>query len=445
MQMRHRGSEILNVASSRPDSAGRLPKTADVVVIGGGVAGVATAMFLAQRGVSVVLCEKGRIAGEQSSRNWGWIRKMGRDHRELPLMIESARLWEQLAAEISEDIGYRKCGATYLARSSAELKRHVDWLEQNAHFGLDSTLLTENETDRFLGRNDQRFLGALHTASDAVAEPGLAVPALARHAEAQGVRIVENCAVRTVDVSAGRVSGVVTELGRIDSANVVLAGGVWSRGFLENIGIAFPQLAIKSSVLRTSPATLSSTGAIGSDRVSIRPRRDGGYTVARSGAAEFQLVPAAFRYFSQYLPILRERWQIMKIRAGRQFFGALGSARWDADQISPFERVRVLDPTPDKVLLADVMKCAQDLFPQLSGVAPVESWAGMIDVVPDEIPAIGPVAGHEGLMVVTGLSGHGFGIGPGVGLLAAQMVTGEAPIIDPAAFSPARFNSKAAT
>ncbi|MDU9005589.1 NAD(P)/FAD-dependent oxidoreductase [Sedimentitalea todarodis] len=434
----------MTLASSGTGSANPLPKTADVVVIGGGVAGVSTALFLALRGVSVVLCEKGRIAGEQSSRNWGWIRKMGRDHRELPLMIESARLWAKLASEMAEDIGYRKCGATYLARSPAELQRHSDWLERNAHFGLDSMLLTENETDRFLGRNDQQFLGALHTASDAVAEPALAVPALARHAGAQGVRIFEDCAVRTIEHSAGRVSGVATEHGLIASTNVVLAGGVWSRGFLENIGVSFPQLAIKSSVLRTAPATVPCTGAIGSERVSIRPRNDGGFTVARSGAAEFQLIPAAFHYLPQYLPMLRDRWQIMKIRAGRQFFGPLGTARWEADAISPFERVRVLDPSPDKALLADVMKSARSLFPQFSGVAPVESWAGMIDVVPDEIPAIGPVAGHDGLTVVTGLSGHGFGIGPGAGLLAAQMVTGESPIVDPDAFSPMRFSRKAA-
>ncbi|MEY8827176.1 NAD(P)/FAD-dependent oxidoreductase [Sedimentitalea sp. XS_ASV28] len=421
-----------------------LPEAADVVVIGGGVAGVSTALFLAQRGVSVVLCEKGRIAGEQSSRNWGWIRKMGRDYRELPLMIESARLWERLATEMPEDIGYRKCGATYLARTPAELKRHVDWLESNAHFGLDSRLMSSDETDRFLGRNDHQFVGALHTASDAVAEPALAVPALARHAETLGVHIIERCAVRMIDRAAGRVSGVITERGRIDCANVVLAGGVWSRVFLENIGVAFPQLAIKSSVLRTAPAEVRCKGAIGSERVSIRPRKDGGFTIARSGAAEFQLIPAAFRYLPHYIPMLRDRWQIMKIRAGRQFFGPLGRTSWGANDVSPFERVRVLDPRPDDSLLTDVMAKARDLFPQLSGVAPVESWAGMIDVVPDEVPAIGTISGHEGLTVVTGLSGHGFGIGPGVGLLAAQMVTGATPIVDPAAFAPTRFTRRAA-
>jgi glycine/D-amino acid oxidase-like deaminating enzyme len=70
------------------------PRAVDVVVIGGGIVGISTALFLAERGVSVALCEKGILAGEQSSRNWGWVRKMGRDPRELPLMIESMRLWD---------------------------------------------------------------------------------------------------------------------------------------------------------------------------------------------------------------------------------------------------------------------------------------------------------------------------------------------------------------
>ena len=132
----------------------------------------------------------------------------------------------------------------------------------------------------------------------------------------------------------------------------------------------------------------------------------------------------------------------MKIRAGKQFFGPLGAASWTEDEVSPFEKNRILDPTPDHALLADVMKSARALFPQLADVQPVETWAGMIDVVPDEIPAIGVVPGLEGMMVATGLSGHGFGIGPGVGLLAAQLAIGETPVVDPTAFDPARFSPR---
>lgn len=84
------------------------PAACDVVVLGGGVIGVMTAWHLAERGLKVVLCEKGRIAGEQSSRNWGWIRQQGRDLGELPIMVESLRIWKALAQEFGERLGFRQ-------------------------------------------------------------------------------------------------------------------------------------------------------------------------------------------------------------------------------------------------------------------------------------------------------------------------------------------------
>ncbi len=75
------------------------------MVIGGGVIGVMTASFLAERGLRVTLCEKGRIGGEQSSRNWGWVHQQGRDPAELPIMVESLRIWERHAQESGDALG----------------------------------------------------------------------------------------------------------------------------------------------------------------------------------------------------------------------------------------------------------------------------------------------------------------------------------------------------
>jgi glycine/D-amino acid oxidase-like deaminating enzyme len=77
-----------------------LSEAVDVAIIGAGVIGISTAWFLSKAGISVLVCEKGRVAGEQSSRNWGWIRQMGRDEAELPIVTESLNIWESLAAEI---------------------------------------------------------------------------------------------------------------------------------------------------------------------------------------------------------------------------------------------------------------------------------------------------------------------------------------------------------
>ena len=105
-----------------------LPDAVAVVVIGAGVAGTATAYFLAQRGQKVLLCEKGRVAGEQSSRNWGWIRQQGRDHAELPIMMESNRIWQGLAKKTGErDLAFTQGGCLYLASGPAEVKKYEAW------------------------------------------------------------------------------------------------------------------------------------------------------------------------------------------------------------------------------------------------------------------------------------------------------------------------------
>ncbi len=421
-----------------------LPNSAPVAVIGGGVAGVAAALFLAKSGIPAVLFEKGRIAGEQSSRNWGWIRKQGRDVSELPLMIESERLWREIAEEVDEDIGYRVGGATYLAQTDAELAVRESWMAYATAFGLDSRMLSAVEASAQLGLNapQTHIKGALHTPSDAYAEPSLAVPAMERLASRYGAQIFEGVAVRGLHREGGKVSGVVTERGLVRCDAVILAGGIWSRTLLENEGLSLPQLAIRASAMRTSPVSHVSTSTFGASGASIRPRIDGGCTVARAGAAQFDLVPAAFRHISAFLPVLHARWRIMKMRVGASFFGPLGRRRWAMDETTPFEAVRMMDPEPDKLLLEKVLAAAKGLYPQLAEAQMVESWAGMIDVMPDEIPVIGPVTGAPGLVLATGLSGHGFGLGPGVGKLAAEIATGAATLTDPAPFAKARFDQE---
>lgn len=416
-----------------------LPTATEVVVIGGGIAGVATAWHLHQMGVPVALCEKGRIAGEQSSRNWGWIRKQGRDPAELPLIIESLRRWEAIVAELDEDIGWHRGGVTYLIENDSDAARYRAWLGHARAHGLDSRLLSARETDALFPGIRARHQGALYTPSDARAEPTCAVPAMARHLRAAGVPIVEGCAVRTVERSEGRVQGVVTENGRIGCNATVLAGGAWSRLMLDHLGFTLPQLHVISSVQRTNRAPLISESAIGGHDVAMRRRADGGYNLARTGAARAEILPANIRHARDYLPVLRRDWRELKFRIGKPFIDALLSRRLDGASESPFERTRVYDPEPDHALLDGTLAAAQAWFPQLADVQWAERWAGGIDVLPDEIPAIGTVPGIDGLLVATGFSGHGFGIGPGAGLVTARLAAGKSPGIDLKAFSPGRF------
>lgn len=417
-----------------------LPSSTDVVVIGGGIAGVATAYYLARAGVPVVLCEKGRIAGEQSSRNWGWIRKQRRDPRELEGAIQAGRLWKDIAARAG-DIGWHVGGVTHLAETDTDLNRYETWLDHARQHQLDSRMLSSEETDKLLGQHDRRFKGALNTPSDARAEPTLAVPAIACMATDEGAVLLERCAVRTLEMAAGQVSAVVTERGRIACRSVVLAGGAWCSLMMRHLGQDLPQLMVKASVQRTTPAPVITESAVHSEQVSIRRRNDSGYTLARTGATTFHITPAAFRHFRAFLPALKQNIGLLKFRIGRPFVDELMTpVHWQADDVTPFEKTRTLDPTPDHALLDDVLATARALYPQMKDVRSAERWAGMIEATPDELPVLGPVDGIPGLLIATGFSGHGFGFGPAAGYAMAALAQGQTPLFDLHDFRLSRFS-----
>ena len=412
-----------------------VPARADVVVIGGGIIGVSAALFLAQKGISVALCEKGHIAGEQSSRNWGWCRKMVRDPRELPLVIESLRLWERMNETVAAETGFRTCGIMYLGESEADLARLEEWLEHARQYQLDTKIIGSGEVAERLPGLAKTWAGALYTPSDGKGEPQLAAPAIAMAARRHGAAVVQHCAVRGVETAGGRVSAVVTEKGRIQCQSVVLAGGAWSRLFAGNLGVELPQLKVLGSVMRTEkldggPEISASGGLFG-----YRKRMDGGYTVATLGVRTIDLVPDNFRLMMDYMPAVKLHWQKLRFRLGARFVEEWRTKRrWSLDEATPFEAVRTLDPAGDPYVLERSKNAIAAAFPMFKGVKIAETWGGMIDVMPDAIPVISPVDQVAGFFIATGFSGHGFGIGPGAGRLVADMVSGAPPIVDPTPF-----------
>ncbi len=418
----------------------QIPRETEVVVIGAGIAGTMTAYFLAKRGVPVVLCEKGRVAGEQSSRNWGWVRKQGRDPAELPAAIESLRIWQGLEPELEADLGWQQSGVTHLARSDKDLESFESWLEQARQYQLDSRLLSPAETDRLLGQEQRQWKGALFTPSDGRAEPAVAVPAMARAAQRLGVTVLTGCAVRTVETAAGRVTGVVTEKGAVACRAAVCAAGAWTSLFNRNLGISLPQLKVKASVQRTKPAPLVTECAVSSSDAAFCRRQDGGYTIARSSAYCFDIVPDALRYFRSFLPILKANWKDAKLRFSGAFFRELADGRgWEPDQVSPFEHTRVLDPEPDHQVLDATLATVRRRFPQLAGVEVAERWAGVIETTPDALPVMCGVEGIEGYYIATGFSGHGFGMGPATGLLMSELILDGKARLDMSPFRLERF------
>ncbi len=399
-----------------------------MVIVGGGIIGVTTAIFLAANNIRVVLLEKGRIAAEQSSRNWGWIRKQGRDADELPIMIEASRLWQQLDEECGEDIGLKRSGVTYLARTQKDMAAFADFMKIAVAHEMDTHLVDQKQVSSMIRGMARTFVGAMTTPSDMRAEPWLAVPALARLAARKGVTIIENCAVRALDILAGEVAGVWTECGKIEASSVMIAGGAWSSLLLRKHGVSIPQLSVRSTVAATGPLPEFHSGAAIDHDIAFRRRRDGGYTLAPGGSNLLYIGPDAFRSMTKYIPALIANPFATSYRpmAPVGFPDSWTTSReWTPDCKSPFERMRVLNPAPGQSDLASIVRGFKKLFPQLENVCLETTWAGMIDAMPDAVPVVDRISAIRGLFVATGMSGHGFGIGPGIGRVMCAMIQGD--------------------
>ncbi|MDE0064154.1 MAG: FAD-binding oxidoreductase [Gammaproteobacteria bacterium] len=418
-----------------------VPEAADVVVIGGGIVGISTAWFLARQGIDVVVCEKGHVAGEQSGRNWGWVRQQGRDTRELPMIVESLRIWRQLGDAIGEDVGFREQGILYLIEDNRQFERYAAWMIAAEDYGIGTRLIEGEELKGLVRGSTVRWRGALYTASDGRAEPHKATPALARAAAREGATVLSACAVRGIESSAGRVSAVVTEHGTIRTSTVLCAAGAWTSMFCRTLGITVPQLRVRGTVARTAPAnTVVCDGSMAGARVALRRRLDGGYTLAHGTTLEHPITPSTIRFGPRFLPAALMERRNLRLSLGAPFLEEWSTPkRWPLDEPSPFEQCRVLDPRPNDGILRRIRRDTDALFPDLAGVPIVESWAGMIEMTPDVIPVIDQADALPGFFVATGFSGHGFGIGPGAGKAIAGLLTGDGSGLDLHEFRLGRF------
>ncbi|CAJ0704138.1 Glycine oxidase [Ralstonia edaphis] len=426
------------------ESASSLPAQADVVVIGGGIIGVFAAYYLARRGVSVAVVEKGRIGAEQSSRNWGWCRQQNRDARELPMATKSLELWEQFAADTGEDTGFRRCGLLYLSNDEEELARWTKWRDFAKTAGVTTHMLSSTEASERGRLTGRAWKGGVSSPSDGTADPAKAAPSVAAALMKLGGTVHQNCAARGIEIEGGRVSGVVTEAGTIKTRTVVFAGGAWASSFCRQLGIRFPQATVRQSIVRVTGVTEPVPDALHTARVSITRRSDGSYNLAISGRGRVDPTAQLLRFAPQFLPMFAKRWRnvfpggLEGIRAGHETL-----ARWRLDAPTPMERMRILDPRPDAAAVKQTYNRAVELLPVLGRAGIANAWAGFVDNTPDGVPGIGEVPEIPGFILAAGFSGHGFGIGPGAGHLIADLVTGEKPIFDPAPYDPARFKHSA--
>ena len=314
---------------------------------------------------------------------------------------------------IEAESGFRRAGIVYLCRTQMGSRNVLAWLEQVGRpHQIDSRLLTRDQISLITPGLAGDWAGALSTPSDGRAEPSQAAPAIAAAARRHGAVLLTRCAVRSVETTGGRISGVVTEKGSDRMpAGCAGPGGVWSRLFCANLGLRLPQLKVTSTVMRIDPVAGGPETSTGGPGFGLRKRLDGGYTVGNWSRNGADIVPDSLRFARDFLPIWWLHRKETKFRAGRAWFReSVMPRQWKPDQITPFERLRILDPVPSKPILEQAKLRLVEAFPMMHGMRVTNTWGGAVDVTPDGLPVISAVDSVPGFFLATGFTGHGFGI-----------------------------------
>ncbi|WP_054311346.1 FAD-binding oxidoreductase [Mesorhizobium sp. 1M-11] len=411
----------------------------DVIVIGAGIVGCSAAYYAALSGMRVLIVEQDAPGSAQSGRNLGFVRQQNRDFRELSLMIGALRIWEGIEAELGRPVGWQQGGNLSLAFSDADLVSRHDWQRRAAEeFGLDTRMLSTEQTHAMLPQlaTGRGVVGAMYTPSDGKAEPARATRAFFDAALGLGVAVSFGEPVNRIEVSTGKVYGVQIgdRLHRADT--VITAAGAGSGALLRKVGLNLPQEFIRATVARTVAAPDQRIAAcISGQQTGIRQDVNGAYVISVAGG-EYDLRLDSWRHMRWYEATRKSNPDAARI-----------------DYLAPVKRLlpcRIISPLadfppsrdhprPEAFRVEQARREFADLFPALAGLEIETSWAGIIDVMPDVIPALGAVDGVSGLLVATGFSGHGFGPGPMAGKVLSDLAAGRRSPVDISSLSPMRF------
>ncbi len=362
------------------------------LVIGGGLNGAFTALFLARAGHRVTVLEKGYVGAQSSGANFGNLRLQGRDVRQYPLSLRSQELWEQLDQLIGDTCEYDRSGHIYLAYNDEEVDKLEAYAKTSRQFGLQIEDLDGAEIRRRYPYLSDKIVAGTYSARDATANPRLTTPAVMRAARALGAELIENCEFLTAKTMR---NGFVVETqshGIFRSDQLVNAAGAWGRAIAQQFDEETPLFSAGPPQFVTEPLPYF-----------IRPS-----VQAVAGNVIFRQIPRGNVIVAGY-----------------------------PRTASDLKHQRTVVP-PLKTLAG--MRGLAKVAPVLGDAQVIRVWSGMEGYLPDMIPIISPSATTQGLFHAFGCCGHGFQIAPGVGAVLAEMIlhgSSETPVGD---FSIHRFH-----
>lgn len=418
---------------------------ADVVIIGAGIIGATAAYKLARDGADVTLIERSYTSSQQSIRNWGFVRQAGRNSAELPLMKSAVQRWPHLEDELDADLGWVQGGCLTVSHSAEQTNRFRSWVEMADRYNVESRLLTPYEINGIApGLSTDGTDAAMYCPGDGHADPVKTTPALLNAASRNGATVRTGESVLGFTRTRSRLTGVSTTEGNVTADSVLCAAGAGSRLLLRQLNIDIPQQYILSTAAITTPLPHFTRAAVWTPTVSFQQRPDGRCVFAGGGTGDIQVgfdTALMARYF---LPGLIKNLPHLNLRFGRRSFRQLKTAIASFRRRSGQNITNDIDPAPlpNTRQVRNSFRDFQRHLP-LAKLANVQSaWSGIIDTTPDATPIIDRSDSPSGLVIATGFSGHGFGIGVPAGEVAASLAVGDALPFDMQSFRMDRFQGK---
>ncbi|MGE3758151.1 MAG: NAD(P)/FAD-dependent oxidoreductase [Pseudobdellovibrionaceae bacterium] len=399
-----------------------LPKSADLVVIGAGIMGAVTALRAAEAGADVVVIEKEwGPAGEQSGRAQGALRAMGKHGPAIKLTEESLKIWRGIANEADAEIVFK--GSLSVARTESDLAPMVGLISEFEKLGMDRPVqFDELQTRTFIPALKGPLVGSVLREGDGHCNPRKSTNYFARQAENAGAKFYFGTkAVRLLE-RGGSIAGVETTSGTILAGRVVVACGVWTQFLARTVGIKIPIMPVVLSGCETTPVPPLFQQSLRTYGYSGHQRSNGRIVVSAGVNAmiRHEISLTTFDSLGIWLPRLFAHRKKVRLRVDRQRIARQLEFRdrWSTHQIQEETAPKAVD----RPLMRGALSYLQDLIPELKSAQIARYWAGYLDMSPDAIPIVDSESCPDGMVVATGMSGHGLVLGPVMGAILSQMV-----------------------
>ncbi|MBI2846940.1 MAG: FAD-binding oxidoreductase [Chloroflexi bacterium] len=423
-----------------------MEKEADVVIIGGGISGCATAYNLAKRGKRVVVVEKEKdVALEASGRNSASVGLLGKHGPELPLMAVCMKMWDGLDHELGCETDFVKKGRMNVAFTEEELHTLENGVHEAKEYGVEVKMLTPKEARSIVPAIEGPLIGAAFSLEDGHADPVKVTVGFANAAREHGAKLHTSCTAIGIETSGGRVSSVVTTLGEIRAPIVVNAAGVWTPRLLKTLRIHMPVKILRSTSAMTDPVSPLTRVYVRGSNTSCKQTAGGNLRVAGGYRTLFQydMAPDALEELGVWLPrFLRLRKSIRLNLDWPHLVREIKRTRPFRSGITPsLDFPTGLEPPANQNFVRARLQALYRLMPSLreKNLKITKAWGGLLDMTPDLLSVMGEVERPRGLIVAAGFSGHGFGLGPLTGKLLSELILDGKPSLPIKAFRLARF------